>query len=71
MFERLIARGAALAQQAARRRRAELAVALREEAPAGVRVDEEDEGVVLSGRGLGRRFALEPELRWLFAGRRR
>lgn len=71
MFERLTARGAALAQETARRRRGELAEALREDAPAGLRVDEEDEAVVLSGRGLGRRFALEPALRWLFAGRRR
>ena len=71
MFERLMLRGAALAEKAARRRRDELAEALSEEAPAGLRVSGEEQGVVLSGRGLGRRFALEPALRWLSAGRRR
>jgi fructoselysine-6-P-deglycase FrlB-like protein len=65
MFERLMLHGAALAEKAARRRRGELAEALREEAPAGVEVSEEEDMVVLSGRGLGRRFALEPALRWL------
>ncbi|MFL6845657.1 MAG: hypothetical protein ACJ8ER_12335 [Allosphingosinicella sp.] len=71
MFEGLIERGAALAQAAARRRRAELADALRDEAPAGVRIEVEGESVVLAGRSLGRRFARDPALRWLFAGRRR
>jgi hypothetical protein len=65
MFERLMIEAAALAEQAAKRRRGELAAALAEEAPAGVRVDEVEEGVALSGRGLVRRFALEPALRWL------
>ena len=71
MFERLTALAGELAGKAARRRRDELAEALREEAPAGVGVDEEGDGIVLSGRGLKRRFALEPGLRWLLAGRRR
>lgn len=71
MFERLTARAAALAEKAARRRRGELAEALRDEAPAGVVVIEEEGGVALSGRGLAWRFALEPGLRWLVAGRRR
>ncbi|MEA3051137.1 MAG: hypothetical protein QOG72_40 [Sphingomonadales bacterium] len=71
MFERLIRRGEALAEQAARRRRDDLAEALREEAPAGVEVSEEGDGVVLGGRDLVRRFALDPALRWLVAGRRR
>jgi hypothetical protein len=71
MFERLMLHGAALAAKAARRRRSALAEALREEAPAGVEVSEEDEAVLLSGPGLGRRFAVEPGLRWLVAGRRR
>lgn len=65
MFERLMLHGAALAGKAARRRRDSLAGTLREEAPAGVEVDVEEEGIVLSGRGLRRRFALEPGLRWL------
>jgi hypothetical protein len=71
MFERLTARGAELAQRAARRRRSVLAEALREEAPAGVRIEEEAQGVALSGRGLGRRLALEPALRWLIPGQAR
>ncbi|HEX6374611.1 MAG TPA: hypothetical protein VFZ91_02715 [Allosphingosinicella sp.] len=71
MFERLMRHGAALAETRARRRRSELAEALREAAPDGVGVSEEEEAVALSGRGLGRRFALEPALRWLIAGRRR
>ncbi len=71
MFERLRLHGAALAGKAARRRRDELAGALREEAPAGVEVGVEEEGIRLSGRGLRRRFALEAGLRWLLAGRRR
>lgn len=71
MFERLMLHGAALARRTAERRRSSLAAELREEAPDGVRVSEEEEGVALEGRGLERRFALEPELRWLFDGRRR
>ena len=71
MFERLILHGAALARKAARARRSELAQALRDEAPEGVRVSEAEQGVALEGRGLKRRFALEPELRWLISGRRR
>jgi hypothetical protein len=65
MFERLMIHGAALARRAAQRRRSSLAAALGEEAPEGVRVSEEEDGVALEGRGLKRRFALEPELRWL------
>lgn len=71
MFERLTARASALAEKAARRRRRELAEALRGEAPAGVGIGEEEDGIVLSGPGLRRRFAAEPGLRWLIAGRRR
>lgn len=71
MFERLTARAAALAQRGARRRREALARRLSEEAPEGVGVSEEEEGVLLAGRGLGRRLALDPELRWLTAGRGR
>ena len=70
MFERLSARGAALGRDAARRRLAALAEILEEETPAGIRVEESEGAVVLSGRGLARRHALEPALRWLFAGRR-
>jgi hypothetical protein len=72
MFERLMLHGAALARKAAAERRSALAADLRDEVPEGVRVSEEEEGAVaLEGRGLGRRFALESELRWLLSGRRR
>jgi hypothetical protein len=71
MFERLMLRGAALALRAAGERRSSLAPALGDEAPEGVAVSEDEAGVALSGRGLRRRFALEPELRWLLSGRRR
>jgi hypothetical protein len=71
MFERLMLHGAALARRAAEGRRSSLAESLREEAPEGVSVTEQAEGVALEGRALRRRFALESELRWLLAGRRR
>jgi hypothetical protein len=71
MLERLVKAGTAIAGEAARRRRRALAAELREEAPAGVRVEEEEAGVAVSGPGLGRRVALEASLRWLAAGRRR
>ena len=71
MFEKLMLHGAALARRAAEGRRSALAAELREEAPEGVVVSEEEGAVVLEGRGLERRYALEPELRWLLAGRRR
>lgn len=71
MLERLMLHGAALALKAARERRSTLAAEFGAEAPEGVTVSEEEEGVALSGRGLGRRFALDPQLRWLISGRRR
>ena len=71
MFERLMRRGGELAERAARRRRSALAEALAADAPAGVEASESDGGVVLSGRGLGRRLALESGLRWLVSGRGR
>jgi hypothetical protein len=71
MFERLMLHGAALARRAAQERRSALAAELRDEAPEGVRVSEDSESVTFEGRGLGRRFALDSELRWLLSGRRR
>lgn len=72
MFERLMLKGAALARSMAQRRRSALAEALGEAAPDGVRVSEENEDtIVLEGRGLERRYWLEPELRWPDPGRRR
>jgi hypothetical protein len=71
MFELLMMRAAALARAAARRRRDQLVEEWRAEAPADVGVEPAEAGVVLSGRGLQRRFGIEPALRWLMAGRRR
>jgi hypothetical protein len=65
MFERLMLHGAAMARRRANERRASLAEALREEAPEGVEVSEDEQGAALEGRGLERRFALDPGLRWL------
>jgi hypothetical protein len=69
LLEGVFEGGAELAGRAARRRRSELAKTLRDEAPAGIGVAEDEEGVVLTGRGLGRRLALDSGLRWLVAGR--
>lgn len=71
MFERLMIHGAALALKAARSRRSSLAEELRGEVPEGIEVGVESEAVTLEGVGLRRRSALDPELRWLLAGRRR
>ncbi|HEU0133511.1 MAG TPA: hypothetical protein VFR28_01695 [Allosphingosinicella sp.] len=71
MFERLMLHGAALARRAAHERAGSIAAELREEAPGGIRISEEEEGVALTGRALRRRFALDPQLRWLISGRRR
>jgi hypothetical protein len=67
MFEALTARAAALAERAARRRRSALAQALREAAPTGVRIEEQADGIVLSARGLVRRYAVDSGLKWLIA----
>lgn len=69
MFERLMLKAAALANEAARRRRSALAEALGAEAPDGVWVSEDEDDVVLRGRGIRRRFALETRLRWFTVGR--
>ena len=65
MFERLLLRSKLRAEERARARVKALAERLADEVPAGIAVRGEERGVVLSGRGLRRRFALEPALRWL------
>jgi len=67
MFEALRSRGESIAQQQAAARRERLAERLEALAPSDVQVGAEGERVVLSGRGLARRLALEPVLRWLVA----
>lgn len=68
MFEKLVVRAEARARRMAARRRDLLAERLAAETPGDVAIAAEADAVVLSGRGLRRRFALDPALRWLFAG---
>ncbi|HEY0113530.1 MAG TPA: hypothetical protein VGB59_10315 [Allosphingosinicella sp.] len=68
MFERLMMGAAAMAERRAAARRARLAGSLRGEVPRGVSAEEAGEAVVLAGRGLKRRFALDPALRWFLSG---
>ena len=63
MLEGLEVRVEALAAARVRARREATAERLAEDVPKGVRVEEVEEGVRLSGRGLLRRSALDPELR--------
>ncbi len=67
MFGRLAQRAEQVAATRAARRRERLAAALRAREAPGVAVSEEGERVVLAGRGLGRRMAMDAELRWLVA----
>jgi ABC-type transport system involved in cytochrome bd biosynthesis fused ATPase/permease subunit len=67
MFERAMERARRAAEARAKARAAALAEQMREEAPRGIEVFVDNAGVRLSGRGLGRRFALDPALRWLAA----
>lgn len=68
MFEGLTARAARIAGARAEARRRALADAAAGLLPAGVRIEESERGLILSGRHLARRLALDPALRWLFAG---
>lgn len=68
MFEAMTARAARIAEARAEARRRALAEAARSALPAGVRIEASERGLVLSGRRLIRRFALDAALRWLFAG---
>jgi hypothetical protein len=63
--EGLEVRARALGERRARRVKSALADAMKAEAPAGVRIEEVAEGVALVGRGLIRRWAIDPALRWL------
>ncbi|HMC90966.1 MAG TPA: hypothetical protein VKI45_00765 [Allosphingosinicella sp.] len=67
MFEQLTARVATLAEGWRRRARARVAATMREAAPQGVAVEEVEEGVLLSGRGLVARSITDPALRWIGA----
>jgi len=71
MFEALTARAERAARRRARALGAELAARIESERLRGVTVAADEDGVRLAGRGLGRRAALEPALRWLIMGLRR
>jgi hypothetical protein len=64
-LEGLEARAEALAERRTHQVKSALADALKAQAPAGVRIEEGPEGVALAGRGLIRRWAIDPALRWL------
>lgn len=64
MFGRLRERGERLAEARAGQRRARVAARLD---GAGLAARVEGEAVVVEGRGLGRRMALDPALRWRVA----
>lgn len=68
MFERLESRaGRAVEARAAERRQA-LAEELRALLPADIEVEPSDDGVRLSGRGLGGKMMRDSSLRWTIAG---
>ena len=68
MFEAFEARAARAAERRAEVRTDGLAEALRALLPPDVAVETIEEGVLLSGPGLGRRVMLDASLRWTIAG---
>ncbi len=68
MFEEMEARARRAAETRVEGRKTELAAALRTLLPPEVRVETSEEGVLLSGLGLGRRVVLDASLRWTLAG---
>jgi hypothetical protein len=68
MFEELDNRAARAAEARAAERTEALAEQLRAILPREVSVETNEEGVLLSGLGLGRRTVLDSSLRWTIAG---
>ena len=68
MFEAFEARAQRAAATRAEARRHDLAEELRALLPPEVDVETNDEGVLLSGLGIGRRHVLDASLRWTIAG---
>jgi hypothetical protein len=68
MFERLEARAERAAEARAAERKQALADQLRAILPRDVSVEANDQGVTVSGPGLGRRTMLDASLRWTIAG---
>lgn len=67
MFETLIARAHGVAERRAAARAAALAAALDDALPDDVTITVAADGVRLTGRGLARRLALDPALKWAVA----
>jgi hypothetical protein len=65
MFEGIVARAAAAAERRVRARTRQIAQEAEAALPRHVRVKTHDGLVRFSGRGLRRRFLVEPALRWL------
>ena len=68
MFEDVDRRVAQVAGARASERKEALAEQLRALLPNEVKVETSEEGVLLSGLGLGRRTVLDASLRWTIAG---
>lgn len=68
MFEQLEARVRIRAEQRARDAAERLRDHMADELPRGVRAETGEGGVLISGRGLVRRWLLDPALRWLVLG---
>jgi hypothetical protein len=65
MFEGLEPRARRAAERRAKARAAELAQQMGELLPRGISAEAVDGGVAVSGRGIRRRWLLEPALRWM------
>ena len=68
MFERLDSRAGRVAETRKAERKDALAEQLRALLPPEVKVETSEDGVLLSGLGLGRRVVLDSSLRWTIAG---
>ena len=65
MFERTMSRVRLEAERRAKARIEMVAERMATALPRDIAAEPTPEGVLLSGRGLRRRFALDPALRWL------
>ncbi|MBX3562462.1 MAG: hypothetical protein KF780_11700 [Sphingomonas sp.] len=68
MFEKLSAHADRRAREKADERTRKIAARLAAQASPGVQTEAGPDGVRIAGRGLARRFALDPALRWLTMG---
>ncbi len=70
MLKAVEARLLQIAQRRTQARARAVLERLRGALPADVSTQESPDGAIVAGRGLKRRFALDPALRWLSAGLR-